>query len=188
MSNILYVLIGKSSSGKDTLANNLRECGNLSMCISTTSRPARINEIDKVHYNFVSKNDFISKIQNNEMIEYRSYNTELNGKSDIWYYGTELKSLKNNLVLVLDIDGLIELKNKLINYKIISIYLDCSDDVRKERAIERGTFCEIEWNRRLIDDNEKFNIDKIRRHTTFIIDSSSNSNIVLSNVRSLLNI
>lgn len=188
MNNVIYVLIGKSSSGKDTLANNLCECSDLSMCISTTSRPPRINEIDKVHYNFVSKNDFINKIENNEMIEYRSYNTELNGNSDIWYYGTELNSLKNNLVLVLDLDGLIELKNKLKNYKIISIYLDCPDEIRKQRAIERGTFCEIEWNRRLIDDDDKFNLNKIREHVTFILDSSCHSYILLTNARHLFGI
>lgn len=185
----IIVLIGKSGAGKDTLASDLcRNYEMFSMCISTTSRPIRVNEIQCVHYNFVSSDKFLEKIRNSEMLEYRSYETKLNGIDDIWYYGTEKSEVKNGSVLVLDFPGLLNLKSALKDVNVISLYLDCSDDERKRRAQERGSFCEEEWNRRLIDDSNKFNINEIRKHVNYIVDADSTSDVVFNNVKKLFNL
>lgn len=185
----IIVLIGKSGAGKDTLASDLcRNYEMFNMCISTTSRPIRVNEIQGIHYNFVSAEEFLEKIRNSEMLEYRSYETKLNGINDIWYYGTEKIAVQNGSVLVLDFPGLLNLKSALKDVNVISLYLDCSDEERKRRAQERGSFCEEEWNRRLIDDSVKFNINEIRKHVNYIVDADSTSDIVLNNVKKLLNL
>lgn len=185
----IIVLIGKSGAGKDTLASDLcRNYEMFSMCISTTSRPIRVNEIQGIHYNFVSAEEFLEKIRNSEMLEYRSYETKLNGINDIWYYGTEKIAVQNGSVLVLDFPGLLNLKSALKDVNVISLYLDCSDEERKRRAQERGSFCEEEWNRRLIDDSVKFNINEIRKHVNYIVDADSTSDVVLNNVKKLLNL
>lgn len=185
----IIVLIGKSGAGKDTLASDLcRNYEMFNMCISTTSRPIRVNEIQGIHYNFVSAEEFLEKIRNSEMLEYRSYETKLNGINDIWYYGTEKISVQNGSVLVLDFPGLLNLKSALKDVNVISLYLDCSDEERKRRAQERGSFCEEEWNRRLIDDSVKFNINEIRKHVNYIVDADSTSDVVLNNVKKLLNL
>lgn len=185
----IIVLIGKSGAGKDTLASDLcRNYEMFNMCISTTSRPIRVNEIRGIHYNFVSAEEFLEKIRNSEMLEYRSYETKLNGINDIWYYGTEKIAVQNGSVLVLDFPGLLNLKSALKDVNVISLYLDCSDEERKRRAQERGSFCEEEWNRRLIDDSVKFNINEIRKHVNYIVDADSTSDIVLNNVKKLLNL
>lgn len=185
----IIVLIGKSGAGKDTLASDLcRNYEMFSMCISTTSRPIRVNEIHGINYNFVNTEEFLQKIRNSEMLEYRSYETKLNGIDDIWYYGTEKSEVKNGSVLVLDFPGLLNLKSALKDVNVISLYLDCSDDERKRRAQERGSFCEEEWNRRLIDDSNKFNINEIRKHVNYIIDADSTSDVVFNNVKKLFNL
>lgn len=185
----IIVLIGKSGAGKDTLASDLcRNYEMFNMCISTTSRPIRVNEIQGIHYNFVSAEEFLEKIRNSEMLEYRIYETKLNGINDIWYYGTEKIAVQNGSVLVLDFPGLLNLKLALKDVNVISLYLDCSDEERKRRAQERGSFCEEEWNRRLIDDSVKFNINEIRKHVNYIVDADSTSDVVLNNVKKLLNL
>lgn len=185
----IIVLIGKSGAGKDTLASDLcRNYEMFSMCISTTSRPIRVNEIHGINYNFVNTEEFLQKIRNSEMLEYRSYETKLNGIDDIWYYGTEKSEVKNGSVLVLDFPGLLNLKSALKDVNVISLYLDCSDDERKRRAQERGSFCEEEWNRRLIDDSNKFNINEIRKHVNYIVDTDSTSDVVFNNVKKLFNL
>lgn len=185
----IIVLIGKSGAGKDTLASDLcRNYEMFSMCISTTSRPIRVNEIHGIDYNFVNTEEFLQKIRNSEMLEYRSYETKLNGIDDIWYYGTEKSEVKNGSVLVLDFPGLLNLKSALKDVNVISLYLDCSDDERKRRAQERGSFCEEEWNRRLIDDSNKFNINEIRKHVNYIVDADSTSDVVFNNVKKLFNL
>ena len=185
----IIVLIGKSGAGKDTLASDLcRNYEMFSMCISTTSRPIRVNEIHGINYNFVNTEEFLQKIRNSEMLEYRSYETKLNGIDDIWYYGTEKSEVKNGSVLVLDFPGLLNLKSALKDVNVISLYLDCSDDERKRRAQERGSFCEEEWNRRLIDDSNKFNINEIRKQVNYIVDADSTSDVVFNNVKILFNL
>lgn len=185
----IIVLIGKSGAGKDTLASDLcRNYEMFSMCISTTSRPIRVNEIHGINYNFVNTEEFLQKIRNSEMLEYRSYETKLNGIDDIWYYGTEKSEVKNGSVLVLDFPGLLNLKSALKDVNVISLYLDCSDDERKRRAQERGSFCEEEWNRRLIDDSNKFNINEIKKHVNYIVDADSTSDVVFNNVKKLFNL
>lgn len=185
----IIVLIGKSGAGKDTLASDLcRNYEMFNMCISTTSRPIRVNEIHGINYNFVNTEEFLQKIRNSEMLEYRSYETKLNGIDDIWYYGTEKSEVKNGSVLVLDFPGLLNLKSALKDVNVISLYLDCSDDERKRRAQERGSFCEEEWNRRLIDDSNKFNINEIRKHVNYIVDADSTSDVVFNNVKKLFNL
>ena len=185
----IIVLIGKSGAGKDTLASDLnRSFGDLSMCVSTTSRPIRVNEVQGIHYNFVSSDEFQEKIKNSEMIEYRSYETIFNSVPDVWYYGTEKSAVKDGSILVLDLGGLINLKSELKDANIISLYLDCSDEERKRRAQERGSFCADEWNRRLIDDNIKFNINEIRKHVNYIVDADGAAEVVFNNVKKLLNL
>lgn len=183
----IIVFIGKSGAGKDTLASDL--CRNFEMfktCVSTTSRPIRVNEVQGVHYNFVSSDEFKEKIKNSEMIEYRSYETLYNSIPDVWFYGTEKSAIKNGSILVLDLGGLINLKSTLNNVNIISMYLDCSDEERKRRAQERGSFCEEEWNRRLKDDNIKFDINEIRKHVNYIVDADGSAEVVFNNVKKLL--
>ena len=189
MPDNIIVLIGKSGAGKDTLASDLcKNFDKFNMCVSTTSRPIRVNEVQGIHYNFVSSDEFKEKIKNSEMIEYRSYETVFNGAKDIWYYGTEKSAIKNGSILVLDLGGLINLKSALKDVNIVSLYLDCSDEERKRRAQERGSFCSEEWNRRLIDDNIKFCINEIRKHVNYIVDADGSAEVVFNNVKKLLNL
>ena len=81
--------------------------------ISTTSRPIREYETAGVNYHFTTTDEFISKVKNNEFIEYRTYNTKLNDIAEIWYYGAEKNSINTSKdsVLVLDVQGLKDIKN-----------------------------------------------------------------------------
>jgi guanylate kinase len=182
---MIIILCAKSAAGKDTLAKDICEKLKYNMCISSTSRPIRENEKNGIDYNFITKEQFINKINNDEILEYRTYNTLLNGVPDIWYYGTEISSIKDNSVLVLDVDGLIDVKNKIKNLDIISIYLECSDEIRKKRSTGRGSFCEQEWNRRLLDDEKKFDKKIINENVDFIINSEGTSQDVFENFLNL---
>ena len=54
----IFCLMGKSSSGKDTIFKELNEDKelNLKPIVSYTTRPKRINESDGVEYFFIDKN------------------------------------------------------------------------------------------------------------------------------------
>lgn len=161
------ILLGKSGSGKDYLLKYMIQNG-FTPLVSHTTRPKRANEIDCIDYYFVSVTEFLA---NNDFIETRSYDTELNGEKHTWYYGLSNRELNRNqdknIVTIFDIPGAIEfIRNTGLDCNII--YLDVSDEIRKDRAIHRGSFCDIEWGRRLLDDDKKFSdkeLKSIVKHT-----------------------
>ena len=62
---ILIVLSGPSGAGKGTVVNEiLARSDNYTLSISNTTRAPRPGEIDGVHYNFVTKDEFV-EITNN---------------------------------------------------------------------------------------------------------------------------
>lgn len=161
------ILAGKSGSGKDYLLKYMVQKG-FTPLVSHTTRPKRANEIDCIDYYFVSVTEFLA---NNDFIETRSYDTELNGEKHTWYYGLSNRELDRNkdknIVTIFDIPGANEfIKNTGMDCNII--YLDVSDEIRKNRAMLRGSFCDIEWGRRLLDDAKKFSdkeLKSIIKHT-----------------------
>lgn len=161
------ILVGKSGSGKDYLLKYMIQKG-FTPLVSHTTRPKRANEIDCIDYYFVGVTEFLA---NNDFIETRSYDTELNGEKHTWYYGLSNRELvrnqDKNIVTIFDIPGAIEfIKNTGMDCNII--YLDVSDEIRKDRAILRGSFCDIEWDRRLLDDAKKFSDNELKsivKHT-----------------------
>ena len=83
---MIVILIGKSASGKDTIARKLVEVGPkgfFTKLVGTTTRPIRENERDGVDYNFISKDEFLQLINNDMLLEYRAYNTLVDNKPEI---------------------------------------------------------------------------------------------------------
>lgn len=159
MTNI-YILAGKSASGKDTLLKQIVDCTDAEPIISNTTRPMRPNEIDGVEYDFMDKAEFDTY----EYIEQREYQTLVNGIEDTWYYGTPVENFDFNsdktYVGILDLQGYCKLYEYIITHGIQAnlrlFYVWADEKTRTERAKQRLGFDETEWNRRLQDDNLKF--------------------------------
>ena len=67
----IFCLMGKSSSGKDTIfkeINNDKDL-NLKPIISYTTRPKRINETNGVEYFFINKDELNKFEEENKVIE-----------------------------------------------------------------------------------------------------------------------
>ena len=109
---LFIVVSGPSGSGKSSVENLLFERRkNIVMSISDTTRKPRVNEVNGVDYNFISKEEFEKNIKDNKYIEYAKV---FNGN----YYGTPIefinKKLKEGIdVLVeIDIEGAKQIKEK----------------------------------------------------------------------------
>ncbi len=77
----LVVISGASGVGKGTVLGKVMEKrSDLSFSVSATTRDPRPNEIDGVHYYFVTKERFEEMIANREFLEYDAHNKN--------YYGT----------------------------------------------------------------------------------------------------
>lgn len=166
---MVVVLIGPSGSGKDSIAKVLKSKLNFDFIVLHSSRPKRDNEQEGDPYFFVSKEQFESFISNDELIEYRSYNTFYENKNDVWYYGVHKYSINENInyVATNTLEGLINLKKEFKNIK--SFYLNVSDEVRTERAKLRSNFDLQEWNRRLIADKKDF--ENYELYCDYVVDN-----------------
>ena len=103
----------------------------------------------------------LSDIANWKIIELREYQT-IFGK---WFYGTNVTKFEKNkkYIKIADLDGAMFFKS-LKNVKTTVIFIDCPDEIRKERCkTSRKEFSEEEWNRRLEDDNNKYGYDYISK-------------------------
>ena len=77
----LVVISGASGVGKGTvLGIMMKKRKDLSFSVSATTRPPRPNEIDGVHYYFVTRDQFENMIENGEFLEYDAHAAN--------YYGT----------------------------------------------------------------------------------------------------
>lgn len=108
----VIVISAPSGSGKGSVINGLLEKNkNLWLSVSTTSRNMRDNDIPGVTYNFVSKEEFEEKINDNYFLEYTNYAGN--------YYGTPKAPIKEKIeqgidvILEIEIEGASNIK-KLI--------------------------------------------------------------------------
>ena len=168
------VLVGMSGCGKDSIMKTMIKKYGYKSIVSYTSRPMRDGEVEGREYNFVSKDKFIEMIKNNELIEYRTYNTLLNGEKDVWYYGLKKEELSDNekYIVILDLEGAQSFLDYYGNDNWCVIYIGCKEETRKQRAMLRGSFDETEWNRRADDDKIKFSKENIERISDFMISNN----------------
>jgi len=147
----MIVLAGPSASGKTELASFLMEHYNLKRVITVTTRSKRIYEKENIDYYFISKDEFLKKIENDEFVEYTKY-----GES---YYGSLKKEISNDKCLVVDIEGMRSYRS-LNNKNIMIVFLNASRDVRKERMQKRGDDI-LDINRRLDRDDNLYKDENI---------------------------
>ena len=109
---VVLVLSGPSGAGKSSLINKIADdIGDYYFSISTTTRSMREGEEDGVHYHFVSKEEFVTDIENDNFLEYATVHGN--------YYGTSLKPVRKALaagklvIFDIDVQGNMAVKNRL---------------------------------------------------------------------------
>lgn len=66
----IFIISGPSGVGKDSVIEQLRETfPSAQYVVTATTRPVRPGEIDGVHYVFLTKDEFLSRIEQNDFIE-----------------------------------------------------------------------------------------------------------------------
>ena len=127
-------LIGSAASGKDTILNKCVDfCEPI---ISVTSRKMRDTECGH-EYIFCSNALIENYIKKDALIEYRK--RIVDGK--LAYYGVLKTSIDldsdEKYIVILDNDGYEKMKNYVGADNIISIYIECNDELRMKRIKKR---------------------------------------------------
>lgn len=182
----IFVLMGKSCSGKDTILSRLKREGipDLKFAMPCTSRPMRDNEVDGEAYVFLSRDEFIRRIKGNELVDVRKYETS-NGT---WFYGflPLEEDLDCNHMLIGTLETVEYLKRRYRKHKIVTLYLDLPDDERVVRILKRNTnFKEI--CRRYLADEEDFAPSKFNELEDFYkIDNSQSVDHTVNRIKEIV--
>ncbi|MCM1234152.1 MAG: guanylate kinase [Ruminococcus flavefaciens] len=146
----MLLLCGKSCAGKDTIQKELIKMGMQSI-VSYTTRPPRKHETEGTEYHFISKDEFLEKEKQGFFAETVSYNA---ASGETWYYGSAVKDLDDNKVIIVNPHGLEQLK-KLSSLNPISFYITAGEATIWNRLRKRGDDA-AEARRRLKADDEDF--------------------------------
>lgn len=144
--SLILIISGPSGAGKTTLLQFLPS-ENFYFSVSHTTRSPRKEEVNGKDYYFVSKEEFLKMIKNDEFLEW----VEIFGT----YYGTSLKEIdkailqNKHLVLDIEVIGATRLRNFFGNSAIFIFILPPNLEVLKERLKKRGTEDEIEIEKRI---------------------------------------
>ena len=99
-----------SGTGKTTIVRRiLKDIPDLKFSVSATTRKARENEIEGIHYFFISEEEFKKKIEAGEFIEWEKFYD--------YYYGTYKSQVDNainygeTILLQVDVKGALSLKS-----------------------------------------------------------------------------
>ena len=144
---ILFVVSAPSGTGKTTLVERLvREVPGLQMSRSYTSRAARPGESDGVDYNFISRDDFESRIGRGQFLEWADVFGNLYGTGAP---DTEARLASGcDLVLTIDVQGARQVRSKPIPTVGIFV-LPPSFEVLEQRLRGRSKDSEDAMQRRL---------------------------------------
>lgn len=162
----IYCIMGKSSTGKDSIFKLLleRKDLNLKRIVSYTTRPIRSREKAGEEYNFVTIEEKDALLAAGKVIEIRKYDTVFGE----WFYFTvddgQLDLSANDYIII----GTVESYLKLRDYyqdKVEPIYIQVDDGERLERALKREKKqAEPKYEemcRRFLADQEDFSHEKI---------------------------
>lgn len=135
----LFYIMGKSSTGKDTIFTELcnREELGLKNLVMYTTRPIRAKEEQGKEYFFVDDSTADELERQGKVIEMRSYNT-VHG---IWKYFTvddcNIDFEQHDYLAIGTLESYAKIKAYYGEEKVIPIYIEVDDGNRLERALQR---------------------------------------------------
>lgn len=135
----LFYIMGKSSSGKDTIYEDmlLRQELALTPFIMYTTRPIRAKETDGVQYHFVTEEKLRLMQEEDRVIELRSYDTV----QGVWYYftadGTDVDMEHHNYLALGTLESYAKVRDYYGAERVVPIYIEVSDEQRLARSIKR---------------------------------------------------
>ena len=168
MGKIFYIM-GKSSSGKDTIYKRLLEDPELELrnIILYTTRPMRQGEQPGREYYFVNEETFREYEEQGKIIEARTYQTVYGP----WIYFTaddgQIQMEKRNYLGIGTLESYICMKEYFGKENLYPLYIEVEDGERLKRAIHREELQTepkyAEMCRRFLADEEDFSEENLKR-------------------------
>lgn len=164
----LFVFMGKSATGKDSLYQSVvKRHPELKEIVTYTTRPIRAGETYGKEYYFVTKDEMYEMQEQGKIIECRSYDTVMGP----WFYFTADDgqidlTADQDYILISTLEGYLKLQGVYGIEHIVPVYIEVDDFERLQRAVEREkgqkSPCVPELCRRFLADEEDFSEEKLQ--------------------------
>ena len=168
MGKIVY-LMGKSSTGKDTIYKRLLENNEMGLktIVPYTTRPIRIKETDGVEYHFTDESGYQEMEAAGKIIEQRAYHTY----HGIWRYFTaddgQIDLTNGDYIIIGTLESYVSTVKFFGQENLVPVLIEVDDGVRLQRALNRERKQEEpkyeELCRRFLADSEDFSEEKIKQ-------------------------
>lgn len=164
----IVCLMGKSSTGKDTIYKRLlaQEDLRLKRIVPYTTRPMREGEQEGVEYHFTDESGFQKLKEAGKIIEDRAYDT-VHG---LWRYFTvaddSVDLAQNSYCIIGTLEAYVQIRKYFGEEKVLPVLIELDDGVRLQRALSREREQEYpryeEMCRRFLADSKDFSPEKIK--------------------------
>lgn len=165
----IYCVMGKSSSGKDTIYSRLmsQEDFKLKKIVPYTTRPIREGEVDGVSYHFCTEEELKKLDKAGKIIELRAYDTVYG----VWKYFTvddgQIELDQNSYMLIGTLDTYVKIREYFGKDIVVPIYIEVEDGERLQRALDREKLEAIpkydEMCRRFLADSKDFSEENLKK-------------------------
>ncbi len=179
--NKIFVFLGYSGSGKDSIVSEISKQFNIPILTSHTTRPPRnyLEIINKAYY-FVDNNFF--KEEKSNFVEMREYTVH---DGSTWLYGIHKSELENKryALTIVDASGYKALEKYFMGTKtkLVPFFINTDEDTLRKRLIDRGDNPK-EIERRLEDDKLKFN-DFLNNEIYIVVPNNSDLTNAIEQVK-----
>jgi guanylate kinase len=163
----IVCLMGKSSSGKDTIYKRLLTSGQIRLktMVPYTTRPIRAGEKEGVEYHFTDEEGYQKFLEQGSVVEARAYETCFG----IWRYFTvndaNIRLEEESYILIGTLEAYTQIQKFYGADKVLPIMIELDDGVRLQRALDREKAQDQpryeEMCRRFLADAEDFSEDKM---------------------------
>lgn len=164
----IYCIVGKSSTGKDTIFKMLLQEKELHLktIVPYTTRPIRAGEQDGVEYYFCDDQKVEELEQAGRIIELRAYNTVYG----VWKYFTvddgQICLEQQDYLVIGTLEAFVKMREYYGSEKVIPIYIEVEDGLRLQRALDRERMQDVpkytELCRRFLADDADFSEEKLK--------------------------
>ena len=163
----IYCLMGKSSTGKDTIYKELlaKEELHLHRIVPYTTRPIREGEKNGEEYFFTNEVGISRLEEENRIIEMRCYDTCFGPWKYLTVNDEQIDLSKNDYLLIGTPDSYISMRDYFGKEAVVPLLIDLDDGVRLQRALDREKIQQEpkydEMCRRFLADAKDFSEEKL---------------------------
>jgi guanylate kinase len=164
---MIYYVMGKSASGKDTIYRQLRERNpQLTSIVLYTTRPMREGESEGTEYHFTTAQALDALEKDGKVIEIRTYQTVYGP----WSYATvddgSISPGEKGYIAIGTLESYEKMRRYFGDDNIVPIYIEVEDGLRLERALARERQQKHpryeELCRRFLADQKDFSEERLR--------------------------